>query len=44
MEGNKKKIEGDKNDLLYRLELLNEELRELSYGQFRQDIKDALSE
>lgn len=44
VEGNKKKIENDKNDLIYRLELLNAELRELSYGDFRQDIKDALSE
>lgn len=44
VEGNKKKIENDKNDLIYRLELLNDELRDLSYGQFRQDIKDALSE
>ena len=44
MEGNKKKIENDKNDLIYRLELLNDELRDLSYGQFRSDIKDALSE
>jgi len=35
VEGNKKKIEGDKTALIYRLELLNEELRDLSYGQFR---------
>ena len=44
VEGNKKKIESDKNDLIYRLELLNDELRDLSFGQFRQDIKDAFSE
>ncbi len=35
VEGNKRKIETDKNDLIYRLELLNDELRDLSYGQFR---------
>jgi IQ domain-containing protein G len=35
VDGNKNKIEKDKDDLIYRLELLNAELRDLSYGQFR---------
>ena len=42
VDGNQKKIKQDKNDLIEKLEQLNAELRELSFGQFRQDIRAGL--
>jgi hypothetical protein len=42
VDGNQKKIKQDKNDLIEKLEQLNAELRELSFGQFRSDIRAGL--
>jgi IQ domain-containing protein G len=35
VDGNQRKIKQDKNDLIEKLEQLNAEFRELSFGQFR---------
>lgn len=42
VEGNQKKIKGDKYELVHYLELLNAEMRELSYAQFKADIRAGL--
>ena len=35
VDGNQRKIKQDNNDLIEKLEQLNAEFRELSFGQFR---------
>jgi len=42
VDGNQKKIKTDKYDLIEKLEQLNAELRELSFSQYRTDIKNGL--
>jgi cell division protein FtsB len=42
VEGNQRKIKQDKYELIHFLELLNSEMRELSYTQFKQDIRAGL--
>lgn len=42
VEGNQRKIKQDKYELIHFLELLNAEMRELSYAQFRADVKAGL--
>jgi hypothetical protein len=42
VEGNQKKIKQDKTDLTYQLEALMMEMRDLSYSQFKGDIKQGL--
>lgn len=42
VDGNQKKIKTDKYDLIHFLEQLNAELRDLSYAQFKAEIKAGL--
>lgn len=42
VDGNQKKIKTDKYDLIHFLEQLNAELRDLSYTQFKAEIKAGL--
>ena len=42
MEGNQKKIKQDKVDLMVFVEQLMSEMRELSYSQFKNDIRAGL--
>jgi len=44
VDENLRKIKGDKNDLIHLLEKLMFEIRDLSYGQFKQDVKKGIED
>jgi len=42
VEGNQKKIKSDKTDLMYFVEVAINEIKELSYSQFKADVRAGL--